>query len=73
MVVKACLKLSRFIDLPADVGHDAEAHDDIPTDPMVKLFESGKAKIVGGELAELKRFLSYFDKLNKEPVPIATK
>jgi alkyl sulfatase BDS1-like metallo-beta-lactamase superfamily hydrolase len=56
-----------------DVGHDAEVQDDIPTDPMVKLFESGKAKMVEGELAELKRFLSYFDKLNEEPVPIATK
>ena len=65
--------LDSIITGGSDVGHDAVVQDDIPTDPMAKLFESGKAKMVKGDLAELKRFLGYFDKLNKDPVPIATK
>jgi hypothetical protein len=55
------------------VPFSAVVQDDIPIDPMAKLFESGKAKMAKGELAELKRFLSYFDKLNKDLVSIATK
>ena len=62
---------SIILSEPHDMAHNVDNHT--PTDPLLELFQSGQAKMVEGELAELKRFLSYFDELNQQPVPIAVK
>ncbi len=45
-------------------------HPDNPQAVLTALFESGKAKLPRGTAVDLQRFFSYFDPINREPIPL---
>ena len=44
-----------------------------PKDGLMNAFKTGKTKLTKGSQEDFAKFFSYFDPLNKEPVPIAIK
>ncbi len=45
-------------------------HPDDPQAVLFALFQSGKARLPKGTPEELQRFFSYFDPINREPIPL---
>ena len=48
-------------------------HPNTPKEALIDAFKSGNAKLTTGSLEDFQKFFSYFDPLNKEPVPITIK
>jgi len=48
-------------------------HPNTPKEALIDAFKSGNAKLTTGSLEDFQKFFSYFDPLNKEPIPITIK
>ena len=45
-------------------------HPNTPQASLIAVFERGDARLTKGKPEDFKRFFSYFDPINREPIPI---